>query len=55
LVTVKVYDPGGRFEIVAVVPLPDVGTFPGFLVKVHVPVDGKSLNTTLPVANAQVG
>ena len=54
MVTVKVYDPGGRLEIVVDVPVPVVVTLPGFRVKVHVPVDGKSFNTTLPVATEHV-
>ena len=33
------------------IPVPEI--FPGF--KVQVPVAGKPLNTTLPVASAQVG
>jgi hypothetical protein len=32
-----------------------VVTFPGVLVSVHVPVAGKPLNTTLPVATLHVG
>ena len=38
-----------------VVPVPVEVTAPGVLVKVQVPVDGKLLNTTLPVAVVQVG
>ena len=30
-------------------------TPPGLLVSVHVPVDGRPLNTTLPVARVQAG
>ena len=41
--------------MVVLVPVPVVVTAPGVLVKVHVPLDGNPLNTTLPVANAQVG
>jgi len=39
------------------VPEPDpvVVTPPGFLVNVHVPVDGNPLSTTLPVETAQEG
>ena len=37
------------------IPVPVVAIPPGLLVKVHVPDDGKSVNTTLPVATAQVG
>ena len=36
-------------------PVPVVVVPPGVLVKVHVPEAGKPLNTTLPVAIAQVG
>lgn len=45
LVTVKVWLPGTRFEIVVVVPVPVVP--PGFIV--HTPVAGRPLNATLPV------
>ena len=41
--------------IVVVVPVPVVTTEPGVLVNVQVPLDGKPLKTTLPVAVAQVG
>lgn len=44
-VTLKLYVPGIRFEIVEVVPVPDIA--PGLIV--HVPVAGKPVNTTLPV------
>ena len=54
LVTVKVYVPDGRLEMVIDVPLPAVVTFPGLLVKIHAPLDGKPLNTTLPVATEHV-
>ena len=37
------------------VPVPVVVVPPGVLVNVHVPVEGKPLNTTLPVAKEQVG
>lgn len=55
LVTVKVYVPAGRVVIVVAVPEPDIVTAPGFLVKVHDPVGGNPLKTTLPVDIAQVG
>jgi hypothetical protein len=55
LVTVKVYVPDGTPEIVALVPVPEVVIPPGVRVSVHVPVDGKPLNTTLPVGTEQVG
>lgn len=37
------------------VPVPVAVVPPGLLVKVHVPDDGKPLNTTLPVASLHVG
>jgi hypothetical protein len=37
------------------VPVPVVVVPPGVLVSVQLPVAGKPLNTTLPVASAQVG
>ena len=55
LVTAKVYVPSASPDIVMLVPVPVVVVPPGFLVKVQVPVAGKLLNTTLPVARAQVG
>ena len=41
--------------MVVLVPVPVEVTFPGVLVNVHIPVEGKPLNTTLPVATEQVG
>ena len=41
--------------MVELVPVPVVVVPPGDLVKVHVPVAGNPLRTTLPVAKAQVG
>ena len=41
LVTVKLYVPGSRPEIVAFIPVPVVVIPPGFLVSVHVPDAGK--------------
>ena len=55
LVTVKVCVPGGIPDTVVVVPVPVEMTAPGFLVSVHVPVEGSPINKTLPVANAHVG
>ena len=46
LVTVKVWLPGARFEIVVVVPVPVIP--PGLIVQT--PVAGRALNATLPVA-----
>jgi len=37
------------------VPVPVEVTGPGFLVRVHVPLEGRPLRTTLPVGTAQVG
>lgn len=37
------------------VPVPVVVTFPGVRVRVQVPLEGKPLKATLPVARAQVG
>jgi hypothetical protein len=54
-VTVKVYVPAARPDIVVLAPVPDEVVPPGVLVKVHVPVDGRPISTTLPVATAQVG
>ena len=54
-VTVKVYVPATSCDIVEVTPDPVVTTAPGDLVKVHVPVAGRPLRTTLPVATEQVG
>jgi len=45
LVTVKVQVPTARPDIVVLVPLPVVVTPPGERVNVHVPDEGKPLNT----------
>ena len=42
-------------ESVILVPLLVVETVPGYLIRVQVPVDGKPLNTALPVAKVHVG
>jgi hypothetical protein len=55
LVTVKLYVPGGRPEILALVPEPVVVIPSGLRVSVHVPVEGKLLITTLPVATEHDG
>jgi hypothetical protein len=47
-VTVKLYVPLARFEIIVEVPVPV--TDPGLIVQT--PVEGRPLNTTLPVAEA---
>jgi hypothetical protein len=54
-VTVKVKVPGASPDIVTVAPVPLVFMPPGFLVTIQVPLSGKPLNTTLPVAVVQVG
>ena len=41
--------------MVVLVPVPVVTVPPGVLVKVHVSVAGKLLNTTLPVGKVHVG
>jgi len=40
---------------VVLTPVPDIITFPGLRVSVHVPVAGNPLKTTLPVDIAHVG
>jgi len=55
LVTVKVYVPAASNEIVELVPVPVVVVPPGERVRVHVPLAGNPLKTTLPVAKVQVG
>lgn len=54
-VTVYVYVPAARPEIVVDVPVPVVVDPPGDLVSVHMPVAGSPFSTTLPVARAHVG
>lgn len=54
-VTVKVYVPCERPEMVVVDPLPDDVTLPGVRVIVHVPDAGNPLSGTLPVATVQEG
>ena len=51
LVTVKLYVPAARPEIVVLVPVPVIA--PGLIV--HVPDAGRPVNNTLPVGVAQVG
>ena len=41
--------------MLVLVPVPVVIVPPGVLVRVHVPVAGRPLSTTLPVATEQVG
>jgi hypothetical protein len=47
--------PADKPVIVVLVPVPVVVTPSGLRVKVHVPVLGKPLRKTLPVATVQVG
>ena len=54
-VTVNVYVPEDKPKTVVLAPIPVLDTDPGLRVSVQVPTDGKPLNTTLPVANAQLG
>jgi hypothetical protein len=54
VVTVKVYVPGSRPEIVMLVTLPGVVTLPGLRVSNHEP-EGREFSVTLPDATAQVG
>ena len=46
--------PALRPDIVVLVPVPVVVTDPGVRVSVQVPVKGRPLSATLPVATAQV-
>ena len=55
LVTVNVYVPAARPDIVVFVPDPVEVVPPGVLVSVHVPVAGKPIKSTLPVAIVHVG
>ena len=55
LVTLNVYVPASSPEIVLLVPVPVIVVPSGNLDNVHVPVDGKLLKTTLPVATVHVG
>lgn len=42
-------------EMVLLVPVPVVTTFPGYLISVQDPVKGNPLKITLPVADVHVG
>ena len=53
--TVNVYDPAGRPDIVVPAVDPVFVNPPGVLVTVHVPEVGSPLRTTLPVGTVQVG
>jgi hypothetical protein len=54
LVTIKLYVPATSPDTVVLTPVPFVSIEPGFLIRVQVPVAGRLLRTTLPVATAQV-
>lgn len=54
LATVKLKVPEGKAETIVLIPVPVVVMLPGLRVNVHVPVDGRSFNWTLPVAAEQV-
>lgn len=47
--------PPDKPDTVVVVPVPVLVTAPGFWVSVQVPLAGKPVRSTLPVAIAQVG
>lgn len=49
------YEPAGNPLIVPDVPVPVTDTPPGVRVRVHVPVEGNPVSTTLPVVTACVG
>jgi hypothetical protein len=55
LVTVKLYVFAASPVTVILVPVPVVVMLPGFLVRVHVPEEGRPLRATLPVATSQAG
>ena len=55
LVTLNVYVPASRPVTNFVAPAPVEVAPPGNLVNIQVPVEGKPLNATLPVAMVQVG
>jgi hypothetical protein len=55
VVTVKLYDPVERPVKVELVPVPVVDTVPGYLINVHVPVEGNPDRIALPVAKVHVG
>ena len=55
LVTVYENVPADNPGTVVFVPVPVVFIAPGILVNVQIPVAGKPVNSTLPVATAQVG
>lgn len=54
-VTVKVYVPADRSDIVVPVPDPLVVTPPGLRVSVHEPLEGNPLSATLPVETMHEG
>jgi hypothetical protein len=54
-VTAKVYVPGSRPDTVRVVPVPWLVKPSGYLISIHVPLEGSPDSTTLPVATWKVG
>jgi hypothetical protein len=54
-VTVKVYVPADRLDILVLIPEPAVVTSPGERISVQIPVAGKPFKTTSPDGTAQVG
>jgi hypothetical protein len=48
VVMLKLYVPGTRFEIIVLVPVPEIA--PGLII--HVPVAGRPFKTTVPVGTA---
>jgi hypothetical protein len=55
LVTLKEYVFGSNPEIVTEEPLPVVVALSGVRIRIHVPVEGNPVKTTLPVATLHVG
>ena len=53
--TVKVYVPADRLDILVLIPEPAVVTSPGERISVQIPVAGKPFNSTAPDSTAQVG
>jgi hypothetical protein len=54
-VTVKVYLPGERFDIVVLVPEPVVSVPPGCIVRVQFPDEGRLFRMTLPEGSLHEG
>ena len=55
LATVKPYVPPDSAEIRAELPVPDMIVPAGFMVMIHIPLEGSPLNPILPVESVQVG